>query len=103
MIEAISYRTFVERTWQALQPSLGEAKCLGCECLAGVRLDLLLALDDLPADARTEALRTRLEGVESSAERHSCLGCDPCRPSLLHADLLREQARRSTCAAACDT
>lgn len=103
MSEAPPYAAFLERTWQALQPSLHEANCLGCEYLEAARLELRLALEDLAADARTDALHRSMVAVDSAAERHPCLGCDPCRPSLLHAELLREQARRSTCEAACDT
>jgi hypothetical protein len=103
MNESVSYRTVVESTWQTLQPSLAEAKCAGCECLQTTMVELRLALDDLPADARTEALRQAIEKAESSADRHPCLGCEPCLPSNVLADFYREQARRAATQAACDT
>ena len=103
MSESVSYRTVVERPWKALQPSLVEAKCAGCECLQTTMVELRLALDDLPADARTEALRQTIEKAEPSADRHPCLGCEPCLPSNLLADFYREQTCRAATQTTCDT
>jgi hypothetical protein len=42
----------INGTWQALQPSLREAKCIGCECLQGALVELRMAASRSTASSR---------------------------------------------------
>ncbi len=94
-------RDLVEQIWRTLQPSVEKEQCAGCECLQGTLVELRLALDDLPPDARSDALAEAIGAAMSKADRHACLGCEPCPPSAMLADFYRECARHAAPEPAC--
>ena len=69
---------------QAAETSTRHEDCLTCECYLGY-------LTQLGMDADPEA-RSYLENLQPSKDQvHSCLGCDPCPPGVLHSTYLRKR------------
>ncbi len=94
-------RSLVEQIWQRLQPSLAKDQCAGCECLQGTLVELRLALDDLLPSGQDDALAEAIGAAMDTADRHACLGCEPCPPSALLTDFYRECARHAALEPAC--
>jgi hypothetical protein len=75
-------KTLVDRA----RESLPHDACLTCECFLGY-------LAQLSIDAG-EDVRSLLTAMGSDrAHTHRCLGCEPCPPADLFAQLLRERDR----------
>jgi hypothetical protein len=79
-----------------LQPFLGVAKCVNCECLQATLTELLMTLEELPAESGREDLLASIREVQDLSNVHGCLGCDRCEP----ADLLAAFYRRREAAPA---
>jgi len=92
----------IAKTLDALRPAIADDKCAGCECLQGAVVELRMALEDLPTDARQAELLAQVEAASRRGERHACLGCQPCNPGdILARYYLERQAREAATHSAC--
>jgi hypothetical protein len=77
----------VEQALRQLEGNLPHEECLRCDCFHGFLTQL-----EMDAVEDVSDLTGRF-GVPRE-EMHGCLGCDPCPPSSLFADYLRQQQHR---------
>lgn len=71
----------ISETWKALQPFLGVDKCVDCECLQAGLTELVMALEELPAEPERDKLLRSVRQELDLSKTHGCLGCDPCEPA----------------------
>jgi hypothetical protein len=81
----------MDRIWEDVRPLLLAGPCRGCECLHGLLAELRLSLEELPVAADQARLLEAVRTVKRPEELHACLGCQPCLPGDLLADLYRVQ------------
>ena len=89
----------INGTWQALQPSLREAKCIGCECLQGALVELRMAAEEMPHGPEQGQVLAAVKQAMDVEEHHGCLRCEPCEPSDILVAFYREQQAREVAAA----
>lgn len=70
------------------EKSFRHEECATCECYLGY-------LAQLEIDASREGWQFIQENIPPKKEVHSCLGCDPCPPSILYAEYLRKKPKTS--------
>ena len=77
-------KNLIKKTEEAFR----HEECATCECYLGY-------LTQLEIDADSEGRHFLRDFKPPMNQIHSCLGCDPCPPGILHTDYLRGKSKQT--------